>query len=210
MAAWVPFAGMMAVAVAVLLVGERRGRRALVLVAKPLASACFVLLAWSRWHAGDRYGAWVLLALVLSLAGDVLLIFPRAFLAGLVSFLLAHVAYIGAFHVLVPARAWPLQWATPVVAASVLAASWLWPHLGSMRVPVLVYVTVITVMVWGAAGSLAGGKGSALALAGAVLFYLSDLSVARDRFVARAFVNRAWGLPAYYLGQLLLALSVRG
>jgi uncharacterized membrane protein YhhN len=43
---------------------------------------------------------------------------------------------------------------------------------------------------------------------GAALFFASDLAVARNRFVAKAFVNRAWGLPAYYAGQLLIAWSI--
>jgi hypothetical protein len=46
-----------------------------------------------------------------------------------------------------------------------------------------------------------------LLAAGAFGFYLSDLSVARDRFVAPAFVNRLWGLPLYYAAVLLLAAS---
>ncbi len=41
-----------------------------------------------------------------------------------------------------------------------------------------------------------------------MLFYLSDLFVARERFVTSAFVNRLVGLPLYYGGQVLLALSV--
>ena len=44
---------------------------------------------------------------------------------------------------------------------------------------------------------------------GAVLFFVSDLAVARDKFVGASFVNRAWGLPAYYAGQLLIAWSLR-
>lgn len=44
--------------------------------------------------------------------------------------------------------------------------------------------------------------------AGALAFYLSDLSVARDRFVQPAFVNGLWGLPLYFAGQMLLARSV--
>ena len=43
---------------------------------------------------------------------------------------------------------------------------------------------------------------------GAVAFFLSDLAVARDRFVAKGWVNRVWGLPLYYFGQVLLATSV--
>jgi hypothetical protein len=45
-------------------------------------------------------------------------------------------------------------------------------------------------------------------LAGAVSFYISDLFVARDRFLKDAFFNRLVGLPLYYLGQFLLAFSV--
>ena len=45
-------------------------------------------------------------------------------------------------------------------------------------------------------------------VAGAVLFAVSDISVARDQFVRPAFINRLWGLPLYYAAQLLLAGSV--
>jgi len=44
-------------------------------------------------------------------------------------------------------------------------------------------------------------------LAGALSFYVSDLAVARDRFVAPGFSNRLWGLPLYYGGTLLLATT---
>ncbi len=47
------------------------------------------------------------------------------------------------------------------------------------------------------------------AAAGALLFYLSDLMVARQRFVQASYLNRAFGLPTYYLGQLLLAMTIR-
>ena len=43
---------------------------------------------------------------------------------------------------------------------------------------------------------------------GAVSFYLSDVFVARDRFLKSEFVNRLIGLPMYYCGQFLLAFSV--
>jgi hypothetical protein len=45
-------------------------------------------------------------------------------------------------------------------------------------------------------------------LLGAGLFYVSDLAVARDRFIAPGFANAAWGLPLYYGGQLVLALTL--
>jgi uncharacterized membrane protein YhhN len=206
----VPLALVMAASVSVLLAGERTGRRTLVLAAKPTASAAFLAIGCLLARHGDPYGAWVIVALGLCLVGDVLLAFPQAFTAGLVSFLFGHVAYIVAFHTLRPASSWPISWSAPVVVVSVLITGWLMPHLGRMRGPVVAYVAVITVMVWGALSVGLTRPGSARVVAGALLFYLSDLSVARDRFVRRGFVNRAWGLPAYYLGQLCLALSVAG
>ncbi|MFZ0493262.1 MAG: lysoplasmalogenase family protein, partial [Acidimicrobiia bacterium] len=81
---------------------------------------------------------------------------------------------------------------------------WLYPHLDRAMVgPVVAYVAVISVMVVTAAASTAP-----VVILGAVAFYFSDLSVARDRFVAPGFVNRVWGLPLYYGAQLLLAWSV--
>lgn len=200
--------GAMGGALASLLVAERGGHTALRALSKGLASVVFVGVAAVRFAPGDTYGAWVLLALVLCLAGDLLLLSERLFLPGLVAFLLGHLAYIGAFHSLLPASEWAWRWVAPVAAAAVLAVGWLWPHLGSLRPAVLAYVVVISVMVWGALAVTVDGGADPRVGVGAVLFYLSDLAVARDRFVQRAFVNRAWGLPVYYAGQLLLAFTV--
>jgi uncharacterized membrane protein YhhN len=74
-----------------------------------------------------------------------------------------------------------------------------------MRPAVLAYVATITTMVWGALAGAHSGALPAEAAAGAVLFYLSDLAVARQRFIAPSFPLRVVGLAAYYLGQVLLA-----
>jgi uncharacterized membrane protein YhhN len=75
-----------------------------------------------------------------------------------------------------------------------------------MRVPVLVYVLTIVTMV---VGALAPNSVDHPALTtGAVLFFASDLAVARDKFVEPGFTNRVWGLPCYYAGQLLIAWSI--
>ncbi len=44
-------------------------------------------------------------------------------------------------------------------------------------------------------------------LGGDILFYISDLFVARQRFVVDSPVNRVVGLPLYYVAQFLLAFS---
>ena len=76
-----------------------------------------------------------------------------------------------------------------------------------MRGPVLAYVVVISLMLVAALGSVSQPREVQIAL-GALAFYGSDLAVARDRFVAPGFANKAWGLPLYYGAQLLLASSV--
>jgi uncharacterized membrane protein YhhN len=201
-----------AAAVAALLVAERRGFRAGVWIAKPLASSGFVALAWVCGASGTGYGRWVLAALVLGWLGDVLLI-PKgakgSFAAGLASFLLGHLAFVVAF--LVRGTEWP--WlaggalAVGAIAAPVLR--WLAPHVpASLRAPVAAYVAVISAMVVAAAGAFGAGAGGRL-LAGALGFFASDLAVARERFVQKSFANKLWGLPLYYASQLLLAGTVR-
>jgi uncharacterized membrane protein YhhN len=80
-----------------------------------------------------------------------------------------------------------------------------------MKIPVLAYIVVISIMVCAACG-IAGNpnlpaSARATIFAGAILFYLSDLFVARQRFVVNAHANRVVGLPLYYAAQFLLAFS---
>ena len=195
-----------AAATVALVAAELRGRRRWGVAAKVIASVAFVLLGLCRANLANPYDAWVLAALVLCLAGDVLLALPRGLAAGLVCFLVGHLAYAAGFATLVPLAAWPWPVAAGMAVPSAAAAVWLWPHLGRMRVPVLAYILVITAMAWGALS--VAGHAPWMAPVGALLFYLSDLAVARDRFVVRRFASRAWGLPAYYLAQVLLALTL--
>jgi len=196
------------VGLAMLLVGERVQRASLRYAGKPLASAGFLIAAASAAPRG-AFATWLVVGLVLGAIGDVALLSERAFVVGLGAFLLGHVAYAVAVAQVVPAA----QWASPLALAPAVAVlgalAWLWPHLGSMRVPVIAYVIVIAVMVIAAiAFARAGAPHGQRFLAGAVLFFASDLAVARDKFVAPGFANRAWGLPTYYAGQLLIAWSI--
>jgi len=93
-----------------------------------------------------------------------------------------------------------------------VALKWLWPNLGAFKLPVVIYVIAIVSMVMGAfavqsTGGLPAPERDYLAL-GAALFFLSDLAVARDRFIAREFKNKAFGLPAYYGAQLLIVAAI--
>jgi uncharacterized membrane protein YhhN len=194
-----------------LLFFERAGLRAGVWLAKPLASTAFIAVALAADALATSYGRAILAGLALSWLGDVLLIprgSPKVFLAGVASFLLGHVAYAVAFV----ARGVDLGAAVAatvvVVALAVFVLRWLSPHVGAdMKLAVPAYVLVISLMVVAALGTYSL-LGNAWIPVGAIGFYLSDLSVARDRFVAEEFVNRIWGLPLYYAAQVVLAWSV--
>ncbi len=180
---------------------------------KILASLAFVTLAQPAFGK-DAFSTWMWIGLVFGALGDAALLGrgTRAFLIGLVAFLIGHVAYVvGIAHALPPAR-WLAEAhvlaALPVIVAAV-AVKRLWPKLGGLAVPVLIYVIAIVAMVIGAYAARATlPRGQVLAL-GATLFFASDLAVARDRFLARDIHNKLYGLPAYYLGQLLIAWAIR-
>jgi len=138
----------------------------------------------------------------------------RMFLFGLVSFLLGHVCYVVCFFYVADLNPWTWGGSAIGLAISGLVFFWLRPHLGSMLVPVIAYIIVITAMVIGAFTVLGDtalhSTGRLMVLFGAVSFYISDLFVARDRFLKTEFANRILGLPLYYAGQFLLAFSVAG
>jgi len=204
----VVLASAMAASVASLLRAIRVGDRRLEIISKTAASGAFVVLGLVRWSPGDAIGAWLIAGLVLCAAGDLCLLSDRSFDVGLISFLLGHLAYVAGFNSALPVADWPLVLLAPLALAGAGALVWLWPHLGRRRIPVIAYIVAITAMVWGGVSTWSAGALPWTAAVGAVLFYLSDLAVARHRFVHESFTNRALGLPLYYLGQLLLALTV--
>jgi len=201
------------VAVIGLLLAERSGSRWGIWFTKPVAAAGYVWAAieWGAW--GTTYGRWLFLGLILCWWGDVLLI-PKQkkswFRAGILAFLSGHLAYVVAFLRL------PQGWVglgVGILLAAVLAwfvMSWLGPKLPpGFRRLVVIYVVVICGMLV-AAFAAADGSGIWTIALGGSLFALSDISVARDRFVSKAFLNRAWGLPLYFAAQLILASTVAG
>jgi uncharacterized membrane protein YhhN len=198
--------------VAGLLLADRAGSAWGRVVLKLGASSCFVALALALGATGSRYGQWVLAALLLGWLGDALLLsrHPRAFLGGLGAFLLSHLCFGVAFLSGAVSGSAVTVACLAVAAFGTVVLRWLGPHLpADFRWPVRAYVLVILAMCIAAAGH-AGASGRWVVLAGALLFALSDLAVARDRFVQPGFVNRLWGWPTYFVAQLLLAGSVAG
>jgi len=196
------------VAVVMLLDAHRRENRSRQLAAKTIASSVFVVFGAVSWSAGSPIATWLLVGLFLGALGDFLLQLDGCFDAGLAAFLTGHLAYIFAFSRVLPIDRWS-PWVAGLATVFMIAAlRWLWSHLGARRIPVTIYALVISAMVTAACSAAATHAVPVFTAAGAVLFYVSDLGVARQRFVCPSLGNRVFSLPLYYAGQLLLAWTI--
>jgi uncharacterized membrane protein YhhN len=197
-----------------LLVAEKRASSKWILTFKTPLSALFVIAAVIQPHPVPVYYQAVLAGLIWGLVGDICLTIPgnTAFRAGLVAFLVGHVLYIVAFVSLAESRPWLTPVHLLIATASAGVFLWLRPRLGKMLIPVVLYIIVISVMLAAAWGAFLNPSvawvGGWTFLIGALVFYASDVLVARDKFIATQFVNRLVGLPLYYAGQFLIAFSV--
>jgi uncharacterized membrane protein YhhN len=214
MTSWIPIPFLVVTAVVTVWAGLQHRQR-LVYLFKPLSTLLVIavaLLSLTTPDAQVGYTMGITAGLVLSLGGDVALMFPsrRAFALGLVLFLLAHLVYVLAFTL--PNGFHPADWVTGAVLVAIAAACFLYlkPGLGSMKGPVLVYILVICLMVHRALSLFFGEAFTPvqawLASAGAVLFLISDLILAINRF-RHPLKKERLGLLAYYAGQLLIALT---
>lgn len=181
-----------------------RDLKAIEYVAKPATT----LLLTGAAVAGSA-NAWVVVALLLCLAGDVFLMLPSdQFVAGLASFLLGHLFFIAAFFADMSDDR-PLVGVTAGLAVAAVAVS-LGPVLrgavaedARLRIPVLAYVAVITAML-----VASGVTNDGLAVAGAAVFVLSDSVLARNRFVRPIARGRLAVMVTYHAALALLVVSL--
>jgi len=181
---------------------------------KLILSLLFIVAVNLQPHPLPGYFRFLLTGLIFCAGGDLFLALPQKsmFMAGLASFLLGHVFYIAAFFHAAQLNLLTWTGSGLAVLASAWVYRWLRPHLGKMNAPVIIYILVITAMVAGAFSILGDYRinpaGRVLVFAGAFLFYISDIFVARHRFIKKEFFNRLIGLPLYFAGQFILAFSI--
>lgn len=157
----------------------------------------------------------ILIALVFSWFGDTFLMLQGKnalfFILGLASFLLAHIAYIFAFKKFHTALSTSAVIITSVMffGYSILLSYMLWSGLGEMKVPVILYAAVLTVM--GIFGVIKNFRVSNMVVIGALLFILSDSMIAYDKFVEPFNSSRFLIMSTYISAQFLIikGLSLR-
>ena len=165
----------------------------LVYLTKPaLVSTLLVYFWWSVQGKMDEFCKSIILGLLFAIAGDTFLLFDGNgyFMLGLGSFLLTHVFYSKAFFSKVPLqplsqllalRKWPLVF---FLVLWVTLMTYLWPDLGGLQWPVLIYGVAITVMGFSAYNLRDSVSGNVFGLLfiGALVFIFSDSMIALDKF----------------------------
>jgi uncharacterized membrane protein YhhN len=179
----------------------------------------FLIAAAVALRASNEEARWslTLAALGFSLLGDVFLMLRRErFLAGLWSFLFAHLAYVLAFDTLAVDGATVAVGAIVLTGGSVLMIRMIRGMQrrgqGALAIPVCLYQLSIAAMVTSALLTPFrdgwDGPHAAMAIAGAVLFMTSDGLIGWTRFVK----DYPWGKVAiavtYHVAQALLVLAL--
>jgi len=187
--------------------------------AKP--SVILVLLAWLIL-AGDPVPQlwWFSAALVFSLAGDIFQLFSnKFFLAALVSFLLAHLAYVVGFTPSVP----PLSIATLALFLligftlmqiyRIISAGLRSQGKTKLEKPILIYMMAIGLMVFSALMTMVRPEKewdifpAILASIGALLFFTSDAMLAWNKFVHPFRSGRILVMVTYHLAQFAIIIA---
>lgn len=172
-------------------------------VAKPATLLALIGVAVTLDPFDSRVRTAMVVGLVLSLAGDVFLMLPEKwFIAGLVSFLLGHIAYVVGLQLAPTSLPWTLVGlvvvgvAIATVGRTVVRGVAAGDHR-EMAGPVLAYLLVISAMVVSAFGTA-----GAWAIVGASLFYASDATLAWNRFLAPRRFGPLAVMVTYHLGQM--------
>ena len=186
-------------------------------------------LGWLRLAAVAKVGSIVLLlayaerpttprsllaALGLSALGDLFLgvigvarVSPELlFLVGLFSFLMAHLCYIRLFATHTERLSRTFRRVGMALVGAVLTSmlAVLWPTLGGMRWPVVIYAIVLAAMAISAQRS----KFPAMTAVGALLFVASDAMLAYARFHQVFYGAAVFIWFSYYIAQVLISMGV--
>ena len=173
---------------------------------KMVASTGFVAVALAAGGTSSAWGRAMTAGTALCWVGD--LVLPWSFLAGLTTFLLAHLAFSLSFWLLGVSPKWSMASLAILAPAGLVAFVHLWPHMTpDVHLAILAYAIVITLMVAMAAGAF-GKDGGILMPLGAVAFYVSDIFVVRGYLGLSTHHEGVIGVPLYYAGVVMLASSI--
>jgi uncharacterized membrane protein YhhN len=193
-------------------IGAETNRRWLMAFAKPIATASLLLIVGPP--PTGTVEKLVAIGIMFSIIGDGFLVAEgdRAFFAGTAAFLTAQILYATAFWSMRAPERPIAPVALVVVVVSALLVANLWRPAGALRPAVVVYAGAITLMVGSALGTIGGPmplNASLCAAAGAVLFYISDATLAWNKFRSPVKHAAVVTMGVYWVGQIGIALAAR-
>jgi uncharacterized membrane protein YhhN len=175
---------------------------------KPATTILILFVALTARQS--KYKILIVIGMLFSLMGDIFLMLPTdQFLIGLICFLITHICYIVAF--LSDSRFGRPVW--PYVLLSLIAIAIFELLSGginaAMQFPVAIYAAALSLMTAQAIARYLQhtNAGTKFAAIGAMLFMISDTTLAYDRFVTGFVPAHAIILATYYSAQYLIALS---
>lgn len=199
------------------LIAAARGWRRAEYFFKP--ATMIALLTWLVINGGlAGQMLWFSLGVLFSLAGDIILLFSeKLFIGGLIAFLLAHIAYTIGFNTLGP----PYYLASLIPATMIIltttqfyrkvAAGMRASCQENLVLPGMAYAVAISLMLFSASLTLVKPDWPAgaaiLASAGALLFYISDMTLSWVKCVTTLRNGPAITMATYYLGQILIVVG---
>ena len=159
----------------------------------------------------------VWLAIFFSLVGDVLLMFedgdPKFFMMGLAAFLIAHIFYILSYRQHQDKSLekslkgiQKIRFSFPIVLAGTGLIVILYPSLGSLKIPVVVYALVLIVMVLNSVFRFGRTTNVSFSLVflGSILFMFSDSMLAINKFFKPIPAAGVWIMSSYILAQFFI------
>lgn len=177
---------------------------------KPVAALSFVFISFKLGALESGYGCLILFSLALCAVGDILLLNRKlkiSFFCGMLVFAIAHLLFSLAFI-----KSSTFDFASLVTFLPLIMIlgcinfMYLLPRVPHKFKPfILLYGLAIFMMITSAYTFMYEQK---LILIAAIFFVLSDIFVAKDRFIKRSTKNALLITPLYFAAQGLFAFSV--
>jgi len=191
------------------IIGKQSGKKKLYYFFKPMTMLLiilFPLLFGSEINSIYQY--MILMGLLFSFIGDIFLMFPQKhFKNGLLSFLVGHIMFIIAFNQEVNNFSYLII--LPIMIYMLIIIRILFPHLEKYKIPVIIYMVVISLMFYSAWNRYLFFDGAVLfVLIGSLLFTISDTVLAFNKFYKKFKFAEPVILSTYFTAQLIFASTI--
>ena len=185
---------------------------------KPCIVLSLLIVLFLKTKLKGRFHKRVFTGLIFALTGDMLLMYANLnesyFLYGLVAFLICHICYTSAFYLdFKSAPELDKKGARiAILLCAVIAIGYyffLRSHLGIMKLPVMIYILVISMMMMMASfrNQRVNPESFKLVLYGAMFFLLSDSILAYNKFVQPIGHAGNWIMATYMIAQYLITIG---